>query len=308
MRDLPTPFGPVLIIGTGMIGASFGGLIRETFGAASVLGIDRELAVAEEAVERGHISAAYEMDRLDRLVPEVGLIVLATPIEQVLALLPKIEALSRPGTLVLDVGSAKSRICAAAEGLQRFATGEVGFIGGHPMAGARQSGVAAANPIILHGAPFVLCPLKGISEAQLIIAREFLEEMGFSLVQMQPADHDRVVAVTSHVPHLLAALLSNWVGEMDENRAASDPPYYEIAGGGLDRMTAKAAGLPEMWSEIIWANTEEVSENLRELSMALMALVDTIEGGKILEFLTAARDRRAIFEMTNYRHKRRPST
>lgn len=301
-EDRPTPFGPVLVIGTGLIGASLGRLVREAYPAATVMGVDRP-EVAREAAERGHVTEGYDLERTERLLAEAGLVFVATPLPAILELLPRLAAGARAGTVVIDTGSTKSEVCLAAARQEGFASGRVAFIGGHPMSGARHAGVGAADPALLRGAPFVLCPLPGVGAEVLARVEAFLKELSLVPVRLAPEDHDEVVAATSHVPHLLAALLANHVGSLAETRPHEVPPHYEIAGGGLDRMTAKAAAPPEMWAETVQSNARPIVRHLRALSRELLALAELVEAGRVHGFLKAARDRRAIFELTNYRYR-----
>ncbi len=307
MGSEPAPFRSLLVLGMGLIGGSFAGLVRQCYPGVSVVGVDRDESVVAQALARGHITSGHSMDALEQLVPQAQLVVLATPIEAIIQLIPRIACWSRPGTLVIDLGSAKGSICRAAAEQAAFAEGVVGFIGGHPLAGSRHSGGAQADPTMLDGAPFVICPVGSISTQLRERAVAFLQALRFQPVQLDPHQHDQVVAVTSHVPHLLAALLANHVGNLEESRSAQDASYFQIAGGGLDRMTDKASGQPELWAEIIAANSTAVGVDLRRLARQLVEVAELVDSGGVLPFLTSARARRAGFERANYRHQNGPT-
>lgn len=273
----PTPFGPVLIVGTGMMGCSMARMIRQEYPDASVFGLDRDLAVAEAAAAAGHVTTGYGLDRLERLLTEAGLVVLATPVTEILDLLPILDNRCRLGALIVDLGSTKAEICRVAAMQPRIRRGEVGFVGGHPMAGSLRSGVEAASVSRLRGAPFLYCPVGGLLPEQLAQLEKFLVALGFEPIRVQPVEHDQLVAAVSHAPHLMAAALMKVVGNRARRELAQTPLHLRAAGRGLAAMTAKAAASPALWAGIIKSNARAVSQTLRDLSAELLRLADTID-------------------------------
>lgn len=298
----PTPFGPVLIIGTGMMGCSLGRLIRGHYPSATVWGIDADAAVADQAAQEAHVSAAFGMERLERLLGEAGLVILATPIQATLDLLPVVAFGARSGAVVVDVGGSKRLICQRAAELTRFASGAVFFVGGHPRATAIGSGIEATRPSRFKHAPFLLCPLPSVPATVIETLVGFLTELSFDPQHIDPVAHDEIVGAASHAPHLVAVAVAAVLGRRAHAEQGGQPLHYTLAGRGFELLTAKAAANPKLWAEILSSNGAPVATTLREIAAELEQLAQATENRELAPLLLRAQCDRLDFERANDRH------
>ncbi|MDY0323608.1 MAG: prephenate dehydrogenase, partial [Candidatus Carbobacillus sp.] len=198
-------------------------------------------------------------------------IILAMPVGEILRFLPELaQKKLKPGVMITDVGSTKKSIVDLAERL--FARDDVLFIGGHPMAGSHKSGLAAARADLFENAYYVLVPTRKAKDHEVL--EELLRPTRAKFVVMEADVHDQVVAVVSHMPHLLAALM---VDDLRE-RAAYEPWFKLLAAGGFKDMTRIAAANPVMWRDILLDNRERLISLIdgwhRQLQMYKKALLD----------------------------------
>ncbi len=234
------------LIGTGLIGGSIGVALRERRLVAHINGYDSDPQSCLRALERGAV------DRIAHspceAVQGADLVILAVPVLSTTELLKEILPVVEPGTVVTDVGSTKGWIMSAVEGMM---PPDAYFIGGHPMAGSEESGIEGADPALLENAIYVLTP--GADTPQQVIDKmsAMVEESGAQPIILDPAEHDRVVAAVSHLPHLVAAALVQTVtgaGEMELVKT--------LAAGGFRDSTRIALGNPEVWRDIFISNRD----------------------------------------------------
>ncbi|MGI5817621.1 MAG: prephenate dehydrogenase [Armatimonadota bacterium] len=240
-------FERVAVIGIGLIGGSFALAGREAGVLGEVVGVARSERTLLEAV---HVGAA---DRTTSDVLEAvrgaQLVYIATPVATIASTISRIAPALAPGCVVTDAGSTKRAIMKAAECLPRG----VSFIGGHPMAGSEQAGVWEARPHLFHGRTYLLTPTPGADEA-LDRLREVVFAIGARPVVVDAETHDRLVARTSHLPHVVAAALASALGGACTER--------DFIGAGLRDTTRIAEGPVDVWREILMANADEVLEAL----------------------------------------------
>ncbi len=253
------------IVGTGLIGASVG-LAAKRAGVERVCGFDRDRGSLELARERGALDVAA--GSLEEAVGEVELAVLAVPV----AVLPsEAEAAlgaSGEGCTVTDVGSTKGAVCAAAAGSARF-------VGGHPVCGSEAHGPAHARADLFDGATWFLTPSAVTKAERYRALHGFVASLGAVPVAVEPAAHDRLLALTSHLPHALANLLLNQVG------AAPIEGHQPLAaaGGSLRDMTRVAGANPRIWVDIFLENADELAQSLREHRRRVERLEQALEAG-----------------------------
>ncbi len=240
----------IAIVGTGLIGGSVG-LAAKRAGAERVVGYDPDSAASAVAVERGAIDAVARS--LRDAVAGAELAVVAAPI----AHLPREVAatLSATGdaTTVTDVGSTKAAVCAAANGSARF-------VGGHPICGSEARGPERATADLFDGATWFLSPLASTDPDRYRLVHGFVAGLGATPVAVDPGAHDRLVALTSHLPHALANVLVNQAGG---TRIEGHEPLA-AAGGSLRDMTRVAGANPRIWVDIFLDNADAVREALAE--------------------------------------------
>lgn len=240
----------VAIVGTGLIGASFGLALRKAGFTGEILGVSSERAIAEAA-------AAGAIDRGARLAEAAAaadLIFLAQTIGRIVDTLRHLEPLVRPDALVTDAGSTKCEIVDAA--MQHIARCQ--FLGGHPLAGKERRGAKEASADLFDGQPWVLTPVE-TGDLDTPAAREFrdwLARIGARVAVLDCEAHDGLVAFTSHLPQLAStALASLLAGKLL-------PGQQEIAGSGLKDMTRLALSSYDLWRDILATNAERIDEAL----------------------------------------------
>jgi prephenate dehydrogenase len=254
----PRPPKTVAILGTGLIGGSLALALSEQRPEFRLIGFDANRREAWQAAERRAIhevaaSAAGAVGQAD-------IVVLAAPLSASLVLLRDIAGHLREGTLVTDVGSVKDPIVSYA---QEVLPSTVGFVGGHPMAGAEQGGMDNADPLLFQNAVWVLCPPKGIDDTEF--ADRFAPVIdlvtctGARPFLLDAERHDRIAATVSHLPQLLAVALVN-------QAVAADEAAHELAAGGFRDMTRIASSPYGIWREIFAANQGPVLDVLARFS------------------------------------------
>ncbi|HZT66001.1 MAG TPA: prephenate dehydrogenase/arogenate dehydrogenase family protein [Acidimicrobiales bacterium] len=259
--------GRAAVVGTGLIGGSIGLALRAR--GWHVVGSDADPAVADRALALGALDEVGD-------APDAEITFVATPVAAVAdAARPALAA----GGIVTDVGSVKASIVEAVDHPR--------FVGGHPMAGSEQLGVDGADAALFEGATWVLTPTADTDPDAYARLRTVLTSLGANVVAVSPADHDELVAVVSHVPHLTAAALMALAAEGATEHAS----LLRLAAGGFRDMTRIAAGHPGIWPDICAENREAIIEGLDRLGSSLgrlRALVDKGDREGLLELLEAA--------------------
>jgi prephenate dehydrogenase len=237
------------IVGTGLIGASVG-LAARRAGVERVAGWDPEAAHLAAAAERGAVVAAADVG--DALAgAELALV--ATPVAALPAQVRAVLDAAPPSAAVTDVGSTKGAVVAAAGGDPRF-------VGGHPICGSEARGPERATGELFDGATWFLTPVAATDPERYKVLHRFVSALGAVPVAIDPASHDRLVAVTSHLPHALANVLLNQAGAA---RVDGHEPLLN-AGGSLRDMTRIAGANPRIWVDIFLENREALAAALAE--------------------------------------------
>ena len=249
--------GPVEIVGTGLIGTSIGLACRRA-------GLEVVLTDLSEDHLRTASGLGAGRPRAEGDRPQ--LVVVAVPPDHLA------EAISRAvtdgETVVTDVGSVKSAPLAAVAGLPGVAR----YVGGHPMAGSERSGPLAASAALFDGRPWAVTPHDTADPEAVALVEALAELCGAVPVRLSPAEHDRAVARTSHLPHLLAALAA---------AALLDAPaeHLRLSGQGVRDVTRIAAGDPALYGQIVAANADVVGELLLALRDHLDDAIDALDLG-----------------------------
>jgi prephenate dehydrogenase len=257
-----------LVVGTGLIGGSVGLALRAQ--GWEVHGYDADEARTEAALERGALDVAGD----DR---DADLAFVATPASAVPGIARALlsDPKRRPDLVVTDVSGVKAAVVGAVDHPR--------FVGGHPMAGSEQLGLDGADPDLFVGALWVLTPTPGTDLDAFSRVSVAVSALGADVVALSPSDHDRLVAVVSHVPHLVAATLMNAAAE----GAAHDAVLLRLAAGGFRDMTRVAAGHPGIWPDVCASNAEAITASLDTVIEELSAMRDRVR----------ARNRQEIFDV-----------
>lgn len=239
----------LVIIGVGLIGASFGLGLRRAGAVERVVGVGRGRANLETARRIGAIDEIQE--DLGAAVRGAELVMLAPPVGQTARVLAQLDPILERGTVVTDAGSTKQSVISAA---RTFLSGHLpSFVPGHPVAGADASGAAAASAGLFEGRNVILTPLTETDAAALGLVTAAWEACGARVYRMDAAEHDHMLGMVSHLPHILAFAFMESVA-----RDPSRERLLELAGTGFRDFTRIAGSSPEMWRDICLANREPV--------------------------------------------------
>ncbi|HVC14338.1 MAG TPA: prephenate dehydrogenase/arogenate dehydrogenase family protein [Acidimicrobiales bacterium] len=249
--------GRALVVGTGLIGGSLGLALRAR--GWEVHGYDADPARTDVALAQGALD-----DAGDDLDAEVAFV--ATPASAVSGVARALleDPGRRPDLVVTDVSGVKAAVVAA--------VGHPRFVGGHPMAGSEQVGLDGADAELFVGSLWVLTTTPDTDLAAFSKVRGVVSSLGADVVALSPSDHDRLVAVVSHVPHLVAATLMNAASDA----AAQDAVLLRLAAGGFRDMTRVAAGSPGIWPDVCAENSPAIAATLDRVIADLGAMRDRV--------------------------------
>ena len=253
------------VVGTGLMGASVA-LGAKRAGAPRVAGFDVDEHALAQAVARGAIDEPCRS--ISEAVRDSDLAVAAVPVADGPDVVAAVLAAAHEGCVVTDVGSTKSSVCAAAGGSPRF-------VGGHPVCGSEASGAEHASAELFDGATWFLTPLADTDPTGYRLMHAFVSELGTAPVAIGPDAHDRLVAMTSHLPHALANLVVNQAGA---TRIDGHDPLA-AAGGSLRDVTRVAGANPRIWVDIFLDNREQLGAALAEHRHAVERLEFALEAG-----------------------------
>ncbi|RIK54294.1 MAG: prephenate dehydrogenase/arogenate dehydrogenase family protein [Chloroflexi bacterium] len=259
----------VAIVGLGLMGASLAMDLSQNNLCREVRGIARRTATVLDAFFAGAVDLAT--NDLTTGVMAADIVILATPVRTIVDMLGEIGPHLWPGTLVMDMGSTKSEICAA---LDQLPPG-IQPIGGHPMTGKETAGFDAAETGLYRNATWVLTPLPRTSPDALCLATELVEAVGARPVVLPAERHDRLVAAISHLPFLAASALVHTTAQV----GAGDPAVWELAAGGFRDTSRVAASDTRMFLDILMTNRPAVLAQLDAYLEQLSGLRGLLQAG-----------------------------
>ncbi|MDX6490984.1 MAG: prephenate dehydrogenase [Gaiellaceae bacterium] len=254
------------VIGTGLIGASVALAAKRAGAVEEVAGFDPDPVALEAALERGALDE--RAGSLEAAVAGAELVVVAAPVAQVAGQVRAALEASGDETTVTDVGSTKSSACEAAGRSPRF-------VGGHPVSGSEARGAEHGSAELFDGATWFLTPLTETDPARYRLVHGFVSALGATPIAVDPQAHDRLVALTSHLPHALANLLVNQAGA---TRVEGHEPLA-AAGGSLRDMTRVAGANPRIWVDIFVENAASLRESLAEPRRRVEPLEAALDAG-----------------------------
>ncbi|NTW05906.1 MAG: prephenate dehydrogenase [Peptococcaceae bacterium] len=238
-------FDKVAIVGVGLIGGSIGLAANDKSLVREIIGIGRNLRTLEIAME---YKAVQRISTDYRELSDCDLVVLGTPVNTTIELLPTIAPFLKKGAIVTDVGSTKVKITQEARDI--LPEGIV-FIGGHPMAGSEKKGISGADQYLFENAFYVLTPDRNTPKDSLDRLKTLIESFGAKTILMDPQEHDLSVAAVSHLPHIIASTLVNSLFDFENSQKIA-----LLAAGGFRDTTRIAASNPDMWRDILMTNGE----------------------------------------------------
>jgi cyclohexadieny/prephenate dehydrogenase len=281
----------VAIIGLGLLGGSIGLAIKARGLSIATTGWDRDASVRERAAARGLVDEVC--DTAEGAVVDADLVILCVPVGAMGDAARAIAPGLAPHAIVSDVGSSKA---AVAEALAEALPGAT-IIPAHPVAGTEQSGPEAGFATLFAGRWCIITPPDGVDPAALAALSDFWTALGSKVELMDAAHHDLVLAVTSHIPHLIAYTI---VGTASDLEDVTQSEVIKYSAGGFRDFTRIAASDPVMWRDVFLTNRQAVLEMLGRFTEDLTALQRAIrsgDGDTLFDLFTRTRAiRRAVIE------------
>lgn len=273
----PGGFGTVALVGVGLLGGSLGMALKTRRLAHKVIGVERSEDRLQTALSFGAID--FGTTSLTEAVEDADIVVLCTAVGHILEILPETLAAAKAGAVVTDVGSTKAAIV-------RRAGGAASFAGGHPMAGSEQTGVEAATPLLFEEATWAITPSASSSPHAVQMVQRLAQSVGATTLLLTPDAHDAMLAVTSHLPHVLASALMRQAGQTQ----SLHPQTHQLTAGSFADGTRVAASSPEIWRDVCLSNRDALLQALQafrgELDMLEAAIADS-NPAQIEAFFTA---------------------
>lgn len=265
------------------MGASLGLAVKKGRLPYSVNGFARREQVRKAALQKGVVDRVFA--DVGEAVRDADIVVICLPVLLIGKFIRKIRKSLKKGAIVTDVGSTKAEICKLAKDSLK-GTGAV-FIGSHPIAGSDETGLEAATDDLYSGAVVVVTAPSGSMPGREVV--RLWQRLGSRVITMTPEQHDKVIAATSHLPHMIAATLVETVLGTDDHLRAV------MCGSGFADTTRIAGGSEDIWHDIVKSNTDNIVSSLKQFSRRLSALTKLIQGGrhgKLKKHLASIRARR----------------
>lgn len=276
----------VAIVGVGLIGGSLGLALRQRKLARRVIGVGRRQSSLVAALDVGAVDATTT--DLAEGVREASAVVVCTPVSRIAEDIVRAAAAAPPGTLLTDAGSVKQSVVVGVAELARqqsLSPDKLRFVGSHPLAGSEKSGPQYATADLFVGRMVLITPEDDTDPAITAEATALWEAVGAVVQTMPPAEHDQILASTSHLPHVVASVLA----------AGIPGPWWAFSAGGLRDTTRIAAGDPELWRQILLANREALLGRLQHFERDLAefrAALAAGDGDRLFQLLALGKEQR----------------
>ena len=277
------------IFGVGLIGGSLAKALKKANYCKTIIGCSRNEAHLKRAIELGVIDD-YQLNPTEA-VAQADMILLAVPLGAMETVLNHIKDALQPNAIITDAGSSKASVIEAVN--KAFPQGYTHFVAGHPIAGREQSGVEAAIDDLYVGRRTILTPLETTDKSAIQAVRNMWEAAGSIVEIMDVEQHDKVLAATSHLPHLLAF---NLVDTLSKSKESED--IFRYAAGGFKDFTRIASSDPVMWRDICIANRTAILEMIAEYQNSLeqlAALIEANDAQGVMDIFSHAKQARDCF-------------
>ena len=263
----------LVIIGVGLIGGSFALSLRKAGLVKHITGLGRSKENLQHALELGIIDEIS--DNYSQALNKADLVLLAVPVGQTAEILQKINPHLEPQTIISDVGSTKQNVIAAA----RSSIPEYfkNFVPAHPIAGAELSGSSAANAELFRDKNLILTPSDETDIDSIESIQTLWKGCGAHTSLMTPYQHDEMLAMTSHLPHILAFTFMNHM--LSNSSEKNEDTLLNFAGSGFRDFTRIASSSPEMWKDICLANRRLLLQQIRVYQNELARMNEILEDG-----------------------------
>ncbi|MCX7704124.1 MAG: prephenate dehydrogenase/arogenate dehydrogenase family protein [Planctomycetota bacterium] len=263
MRDKPV----MCIAGLGLIGGSMALALKRKRFARRIVGVDVSPRTLKLALVKGVIDEAESS--LVKGAFKADILLLSMPINEIIRSLRILSDAEVRCSLIMDTGSTKTDIIAAASESKIMSSC---FVGGHPMAGSEKSGIESAHPDIFSGATFFLTPLQNTEPSALEMAKSLVYSLDSTPLEITPERHDRIVAFTSHLPYLVSLGLSHTVS--NESTIFSELP--KAISSGFKSSTRLSVSPSELWADILSSNSKNIIEALDLFNSSLKIFSDIL--------------------------------
>lgn len=258
----------ICIIGVGLIGGSFARGLKKVNQVKTIIGLGRDKNKLKTA-QKLNIIDEYSTDFA--VVADVDLILIATPVNSFAAILQSIKAHIKPHTIITDVGSTKVSIMQIAEAI--FGQIPDNFVPAHPIAGKEKSGVEASTESLFEGKRVILTPTDNTAQAAIQQVRVLWQYVGAVVEMMDAQQHDDLLAMTSHLPHILAFALMDYL-------VANNPQACDYAAGGFKDFSRIASSDALMWRDICLHNDDKIIHHIKGYQQTLSQLIELIKHHK----------------------------
>lgn len=282
----------ILVIGLGLIGGSFARALKEAGACATVMGCSRSESTVDIAIKRAVVDLAdSNLSAMLADLQQGDVVVIATPTLSVKAVFGQLQDVVARGVIVTDVASVKGSVIDDARAV--FGKVPANFVPGHPIAGSEKSGIDAVNPQLFHRHEVILTPLPHTDGNAVDTVACLWQAVGANVSKMAVAEHDNVLALTSHLPHMLAYTLVDTLAQRTQHN-----DIFRYAAGGFKDFTRIAGSDPTMWHDIAMANRDALLNGLDDFESHLaelrMAIADG-NGDYLRELFTRAKKSRDHF-------------
>lgn len=278
----------VSIIGIGLLGGSFALAVREKYPKMHFIGVDASPVNGQLALAKGIVD---EVLPLAEAVAQSTLVVMATPVNIIIDLLPTVLDHLPLGATIIDLGSTKELICTIADDHEKRAQ----FVAVHPMAGTENSGPGAAFKELLPGKNLIICDREKSNADSLTLVESLFRDIGMKLFYMTPQEHDLHLAYVSHLSHISAFALGLTVLEKEKDEQA----IFDMASTGFSSTVRLAKSSPQMWAPIFDQNRTNVSDALAayiDFLQQFKAVIDTQDLQTSLDFMQRANVIRRVLD------------
>jgi prephenate dehydrogenase len=273
----------ILIVGTGLIGASVGLALRENGYDGDIIGTGPTAETLKIAQSMGAIDSWVRNNDADLMVPTVDVVLLAGPVISILDWMQRLAPLLNDRQLVTDVGSTKVQIAALADRLYNR-SGKASFLPGHPMAGKESGGPVQAEAKLFQNAMWLFTPIDRINAMELEADwRGWVRRFGARTMDMAPGRHDEICAWVSHLPQMVATALSALLEDTFEADATGREEIAAIGGRALREMTRLGASPYSMWRDIAMSNNFTIAETLHALEQRLAHIRENLKTPELRE-------------------------
>lgn len=266
----------IAIIGLGMMGSSLALALKSNQFSGTILGYSRNQDICDIAIKNKLCDEASSDYR--EIVRNADLIIMCLPVNLIIKKVEEIIPYLKNNAVITDIGSTKYSIMESVEKIIK--NSNVWFIGSHPICGSEKKGFHSAQADLFKGKKTVVCNQFNVPDNLLNSVIELWNIVGCDVIQMSPEEHDKLLAATSHLPHILSAIMVHVIQMNNDNNSKK---IYDLCGSGFSDISRLAAGSPDIWVDIIKTNKNSLLEQLKKVEEQLKIIQNIINDTDNLE-------------------------